>query len=48
MGDGSGSTRSVMTMASAMPIMPFRSPAWEVDGCESPRSARMKRMAATR
>src|SRR4051812_20014614 len=38
----------VATMAIAMPTMPKRLPRREVSGWESPRSARMKRTAATR
>ena len=39
---------SVATMAIAMPIMPNWLPCREVVGWDSPRSARMKRTAATR
>src|ERR1700744_5629426 len=41
-------THSVVAMASAMPIMPLRLPAWLVAGDDRPFSARMKRTPGTR
>ena len=43
-----GCAASVVATAIAMPIMPNRLPRRLVSGCDSPRSARMKRTPATR
>ena len=43
-----GRTASVVSTATAMPIMPKRLPWREVAGEDSPRSARMNRMPETR
>jgi hypothetical protein len=47
-GSETPATSSVVTMAIAMPTMPKILPCRADDGLESPRSARMKRMPATR